>query len=447
MSDQAAFLDEITQFGDPWHGLFRNGVLELPNATTRTISPTPTSGDCFDVVVPGTPAATTSSADAAAGMTWLDYGLISGAQHRFYATALGPLKWIYVAPDGVAWIASLTWSGLNTANITLVPPFGITPSQSLSVTCAPTLGAVASVAAPGVVMDISQNGRAVAFLLKRASPSDAAHDPQAIMLLEITGNVPSASATLTLRVERNRSGYDGVTITDDRMTTYTETRWEYDTSTTPPGERSFTVTWSQPAVDAMVSPYWPPPASPWVIGTAYLTEKRTSGTWHRYFVTGHVFQANVLVEVRDHQRQVFTDYGYTDDLTDKTWSGSIYEDYWLTIGATTGTLMPIHYTYSGVGETPPVATLDAGVAAAAYTVHPLSNRLWCMFEVIADILLPNPFSFYPPLSPAGQSVGTKIPAPYSGGYFPSAHIPFATYHPISEAVVFHAVDNGVVCWV
>ena len=42
--------DEVLRFGDPWHGLYRNGVIELPNATTRAPGSSPSSGSSFAII-------------------------------------------------------------------------------------------------------------------------------------------------------------------------------------------------------------------------------------------------------------------------------------------------------------------------------------------------------------------------------------------------------------
>lgn len=445
MADQAQFLDEIVRFGDPWHGLFRGGVLELPNGQTRSAAAPPNWGDCFDVVVPGTPAVTTSPADAAAGMSWLNYGLLAGGRHCFYGVELGPLKWLYVAPDNVVWLASLAWSGVNAATINLAPLFGTAPTQSIAVTCAPTLVSPA-LAVVGEVMDIAQNGRAVVFLLKKNNRTDEAHDPQAMMLLEIDGIVPAASATLSLLFEKNRSGYNGLTETDSQVVTYTETRNEVDKTTNPWTTRSFTVTWDQPRSDLMQPPPWVP-SPPWEIGGSLLSEKRINGTWLGRFLRGYVFVDNTRVEVTEVYREVMVGYGYTDDgsyTTDgsnKTYSGAQNIDQWLEIGTASGAQMPTHMVFSGRPE----GTVVSGIPGAAYSVHPLTNRLWSMVETGSD--QNGGVSFYPPLSPVGQSSGSKITVPYNNGAFPASNVPFATYHPVTQAVVFHSVNQGVVCWV
>lgn len=107
---------EIEVWGHPWHGLVEDGVLTLPNAATMP-HPGTTGGlgeaDVLALAVPGTPAVTRTPAqaadDAAAGRQWLDYALISGRyQRHLYGQVIGGNgTWLYVAPDGSRWRATL----------------------------------------------------------------------------------------------------------------------------------------------------------------------------------------------------------------------------------------------------------------------------------------------------------------------------------------------------
>lgn len=65
------------------------------------------AGDCYRVQVPGQPAASTTPAETAAGLTWLNYGLLSGHNRRLYGVDIGANCWLYVAPDKSIWHAKL----------------------------------------------------------------------------------------------------------------------------------------------------------------------------------------------------------------------------------------------------------------------------------------------------------------------------------------------------
>lgn len=162
MIDGANFdQDAIERFGDPWHGLYRGGVLELPNATTRALAgAAPANGENYKVMIPGQPAVTTDAADTAAGMTWLNYGVLSGKDKRLYGVNLGEMKWIYIDADDSPWLATLSHVG-TTATVTLAR-FGEMEGTPA------TYSATASLTLPtGTVLkidDIDSAGRQVALV-------------------------------------------------------------------------------------------------------------------------------------------------------------------------------------------------------------------------------------------------------------------------------------------
>lgn len=134
-------LDEVLRFGDPWHGLWRNGVIELPGSMTRAREGSPADGSSFVVKIPGQPAATTPEEDAAQGMTWLNYGIIVGESHSLYQRYLDTqlianLAWIFIDEDGVPWRAVL--SGSTGALTVTLHRFGLfdTPEETYSETFA-----------------------------------------------------------------------------------------------------------------------------------------------------------------------------------------------------------------------------------------------------------------------------------------------------------------------
>lgn len=114
--------------GNPWHGLWSPAGLLLPNSDLMEVSPVPVGGgisefstvmadrgalyppehgDCILVRVPGLPAPETSTAEAAAGMTWRNYALLGGARRILHGVELGMHRWIYVDADGKPWLAEL----------------------------------------------------------------------------------------------------------------------------------------------------------------------------------------------------------------------------------------------------------------------------------------------------------------------------------------------------
>ena len=125
------------KFGHPWHGAWSSatgkistpsgGDIDCPGQPPRVrvqnlprYVDTAHSGDCFKVAVPGQPAVTTTPEEAAAGKTWLNYGLMSGASHRLLGIELGKDDWIYIAADGSRWRASWSHSPLDLAASTTV---------------------------------------------------------------------------------------------------------------------------------------------------------------------------------------------------------------------------------------------------------------------------------------------------------------------------------------
>lgn len=51
-------------------------------------------------------------------MTWLNYGLISGAKHRLMGVELGAGDWIYIAPDKTRWRVTFSAAPLALASST-----------------------------------------------------------------------------------------------------------------------------------------------------------------------------------------------------------------------------------------------------------------------------------------------------------------------------------------
>lgn len=134
-------LSRVRICGDCDHGLWHAdtdtittpGAVEIP---IRGVAPAQTreyesdQGDSIAVRVPGTPAVVRSpeelAADAAAGRTWLDYGILAGGARRLYGHELGERAWIYCAPDGSRWVARI---GLGSPTQLTLQRFGEIPGS------------------------------------------------------------------------------------------------------------------------------------------------------------------------------------------------------------------------------------------------------------------------------------------------------------------------------
>lgn len=121
-------LGRLQRFGDAAHGLYRyqyNQILTPGLVSIPVPGIAPDASDCHLIRPPGTRPDTRTpeevAADTAAGRTWLDYGIISGLNHRLYGKSLnvpGSPGWIYIAPDGSRWLARLVFPNDTTLRLT-----------------------------------------------------------------------------------------------------------------------------------------------------------------------------------------------------------------------------------------------------------------------------------------------------------------------------------------
>ena len=158
-------LDTIERFGDPWHGLFRGGVLELPNSTTRSTT-APDNGENYKIAIPGQAAVTTDTADAADGMTWLNYGVAIGKNKILYGKNLGEMSWIWIDDAGAPWRATASEaSGVLTVSVV---NFGEIPGTTVnhSATVSLTLPADNDLR----IDDVDSTGRQVALVAYEIAP-------------------------------------------------------------------------------------------------------------------------------------------------------------------------------------------------------------------------------------------------------------------------------------
>lgn len=211
--------------GCPWHGVYRHqtNVIDLPGANeiadipfvsrpTITAYGNHAAGDVHQVAIPGQPAVTTTTAEAALGMTWLNYALLSGADHSLYGVKLGNRKWLYIDDAGAPWLARMEYSPVTDSGYINFTRFGqvstadpLSPAQSISLS-----GLFSSSPATQWMIDDIKPGRGdgvavVAYDNETVSfESKLVHRDarlvRACRALTITGTPPAASVTLGMHV-------------------------------------------------------------------------------------------------------------------------------------------------------------------------------------------------------------------------------------------------------
>lgn len=111
--------DHVRKFGYPWHGLYR--------AATHKVTPpvgapfdmrgdSPSLGDVYMFKIDGIPDQSTTSAESAAGMSWLNYLMFSGSDRVLYGRQINADS-IFIDSDGVPWCASVSVSGNRSSKI------------------------------------------------------------------------------------------------------------------------------------------------------------------------------------------------------------------------------------------------------------------------------------------------------------------------------------------
>lgn len=114
-------MNQVGVFGVPWHGLVRDGVLELPNGLTRPHGAPAGDdvryGDTVLVRMPWAPGAERSAEDAAAdeaaGRQWVQYAILGGGEFKLHGKPLpnrssSQMSWLYGAPDQTVWEVSFS---------------------------------------------------------------------------------------------------------------------------------------------------------------------------------------------------------------------------------------------------------------------------------------------------------------------------------------------------
>lgn len=117
-------LKKLKNLAYPWRGYIQDGLLHLPNGSTRPAHQV-LDGDTLLQRLPWAPGADLTpeetALDDAEGMQRPDYFLLSTSDHAVYGSdPLGQLAWVYGAPDGTAWKVEIvgigpgqaSWSGL-----------------------------------------------------------------------------------------------------------------------------------------------------------------------------------------------------------------------------------------------------------------------------------------------------------------------------------------------
>lgn len=113
-------------WGCPWHGLVRNGLIELPNGSTMpypgNIGSGQRAGNTYLVASPSAPPLERTpdelAADAAAGRQWRRTATLAGESPDLHGVAIG--GWVYIDPAGAAWrVTGLGVTALFTNSLSL----------------------------------------------------------------------------------------------------------------------------------------------------------------------------------------------------------------------------------------------------------------------------------------------------------------------------------------
>lgn len=285
-------LDTIERFGDPWHGLFRGGVLELPNSTTRSTT-APDNGENYKIAIPGQAAVTTDTADAADGMTWINYGVAIGKNKILYGKNLGEMNWIWIDGAGAPWLATASEaSGVLTVSVV---NFGEIPGTTVnhSATVSLTLPADNDLR----IDDVDSTGRQVALVAYEIAP----YIPllkwrrlSRIWLLTLSGTGATLALSLTLMDS-------GTALNESSSATSTPIYWLYEHSTT-----------------AITGPFPGPLLSIPVDFDAAISKQSGKNTYHVERAVGATLHNDTFALVKSVSHKV-EDYVYTHD------TGSLFD--------------------------------------------------------------------------------------------------------------------------
>ena len=261
---ESLLLDELVQWGDPWHGVWRGDTLKIhtPNGPVVDCpgvapdqSPWGTSGDCWKLQIPGLATPTNDAADVTAGRTWLNYAIISGYFQRLYGKSGAA---IYLDPSNKPWRIQLSpsWSfsgspaingsammSLNLVEFGKIGDTGVSQAlaqQSVSFgIMTPTTGT------EGMwIEDMTSDGRSLLFHVS-CWWANSQRRCLGIFKLDISGTPPAASFTWTKLADEASTGSDTASATVQFKTaqyksTFTNGNygppyyWEYQSSNNVP---------------------------------------------------------------------------------------------------------------------------------------------------------------------------------------------------------------------
>lgn len=223
----------ITLWGHPWHGLWKAGDNKIhvpggPAIDTPGQQPAhgPLAleshiGDAYMVQPPGTPPVTRDPAaaadDAAAGRTWLDYGILSGSRKRLYGVPLhgndfdSMRAWIYVSQDGRRWLVR---AGIANLIVTQYGHFAEdTGAQAVSQTINISLGMIVPYTNQHLfaLEDVVPAGdRALlVFASLESFPGEDARRLYQVWEIALSGVPPMMSATVTEHYRLDMSAENG----------------------------------------------------------------------------------------------------------------------------------------------------------------------------------------------------------------------------------------------
>ncbi len=91
----------VPPWGCPWHGLIKDGRLQLPNGQEMDF-PQPFAGDTTLVRVPGLPEPAATPEDATEGRQWWREAIIAGG--TLHGRGIGIAAWIYVDASNRPWL-------------------------------------------------------------------------------------------------------------------------------------------------------------------------------------------------------------------------------------------------------------------------------------------------------------------------------------------------------
>ncbi len=115
-------------WGNPWHGLCRNSLIELPNGGTRA-NPNPLNGSTVVVkntAKAGLPATRPlASYDTAQGHSWLTFCILAGTSKQVAGTDLGSYGFIYVDHRHRPWHMKFYGNNDNGLQLWVIRRFGL----------------------------------------------------------------------------------------------------------------------------------------------------------------------------------------------------------------------------------------------------------------------------------------------------------------------------------